>query len=116
MASIPGECRAEPESRNFVGRAMLRLRLFTIVGLTAVTLTGVAHAQSLPKIRVAYTSIGIQFDPVYIMKELDLPRKYGADSEILFVPATSRALQAALARDTPLMTSGGVANIKPNVN
>jgi len=95
---------------------MLRLRLFTIVGLTAVTLTGVAHAQSLPKIRVAYTSIGIQFDPVYIMKELDLPRKYGVDAEILFVPVSSRAIQAALAGEIQFITSGGVANINANVN
>jgi len=94
----------------------LRLRLFTIVGLTAVTLTGVAHAQSLPKIRVAYTSIGIQFDPVYIMKELDLPRKYGVDAEILFVPVSSRAIQAALAGEIQFITSGGVANINANVN
>jgi len=95
---------------------MLRLRLFTIVGLIAVTLTGVAHAQSLPKIRVAYTSIGIQFDPVYIMKELDLPRKYGVDAEILFVPVSSRAIQAALAGEIQFITSGGVANINANVN
>ena len=94
----------------------MRLRLFTIVGLTAVTLTGVAHAQSLPKIRVAYTSIGIQFDPVYIMKELDLPRKYGVDAEILFVPVSSRAIQAALAGEIQFITSGGVANINANVN
>ncbi len=94
----------------------MRLRLFTIVGLTAVTLTGVAQAQSLPKIRVAYTSIGIQFDPVYIMKELDLPRKYGVDAEILFVPVSSRAIQAALAGEIQFITSGGVANINANVN
>ena len=39
--------------------------------------------QNLPKVRAAYTSIGIQFDPVYIMKELDLARKYGVDAEFL---------------------------------
>src|SRR5947199_9103561 len=95
---------------------MLRLRLFTIVGLTAVTLTGAAHAHSLPKIPVAYTSIGIQFDPVYIMKELDLPRQYGVDAEILFVPVSSRAIQAALAGEIQFITSGGVANINANMS
>ena len=59
------------------------------------------HGQSLPKVRAAYTSIGIQFDPVYIMKELNLPRKYGLDAEILFVPVSSRAVQTALAGPTP---------------
>ena len=43
------------------------------------------YGQNLPKVRAAYTSIGIQFDRVYIMKELDLPRKYGLDVDVLFV-------------------------------
>jgi NitT/TauT family transport system substrate-binding protein len=76
----------------------------------------VARGQSLAKIRAAYTSIGIQFDPVYIMKELDLPRKYGLDADVLFVPVSSRAVQAALAGEIQFITSGGVANINANVN
>ena len=75
---------------------------------------GAAQGQSLPKVRAAYTSIGIQFDPVYIMKELNLPRKYGVDAEILFVPVSSRAVQAALAGEIQFITSGGVANINAN--
>ena len=74
-----------------------------------------ARGQSLPKVRAAYTSIGIQFDPVYIMKELELPRKYGVDAEVLFVPVSSRAVQAALAGEIQFLTSGGVANINANV-
>src|ERR1051326_3255548 len=70
---------------------------------------------TVPKIRAAYTSIGIQFDPVYIMKELDLPRKNGVDAEVLFVPVSSRAIQAALAGEIQFITSGGVANINANV-
>src|SRR4030095_6053117 len=61
-------------------------------------------------------SIGIQFDPVYIMKELDLPRKYGLDVDVLFVPVSSRAIQAALAGDIQFITSGGVANITASVS
>ncbi len=73
------------------------------------------YGQNLPKVRAAYTSIGIQFDPVYIMKELDLPRKYGLDVDMLFVPVSSRAIQAALAGEIQFLTSGGVANINANV-
>jgi ABC-type nitrate/sulfonate/bicarbonate transport system substrate-binding protein len=69
----------------------------------------------LPKVRAAYTSIGIQFDPFYIMKELDLPRKQGLDVETLFVPVSARAVQAALAGELHFITSGGVANINANV-
>ena len=73
-----------------------------------------AQGQPLPKVRAAYTSISIQFDAVYIMKELNLPRKYGLDTEILFVPVSSRAVQAALAGEIQFITSGGVANINAN--
>src|SRR5580765_6209440 len=76
---------------------------------------GAAQGQNLPKVRAAYTSIGVQFDPVYIMKELNLPRKYGLDAEVLFVPVSSRAIQAALAGEIQFITSGGVANINANV-
>ena len=96
---------------------MLRHRLPTIFfTLIAMFSAHVARGQSLAKIRAAYTSIGIQFDPVYIMKELDLPRKYGLDADVLFVPVSSRAVQAALAGEIQFITSGGVANINANVN
>ena len=95
---------------------MLRVKRFAICfAFIVVACVGVAQAQSLPKVRAAYTSIGIQFDPVYIMKELDLPRKYGLDAEVLFVPVSSRAVQAALAGEIQFITSGGVANINANV-
>lgn len=81
----------------------------------ALLFAGHARGQNLPKVRAAYTSIGIQFDPVYIMKELDLPRKYGLDVDVLFVPVSSRAIQAALAGEIQFITSGGVANINANV-
>jgi ABC-type nitrate/sulfonate/bicarbonate transport system substrate-binding protein len=60
-------------------------------------LPSLASGQSLPKVRMAYTSINIQMTPIYMMKELDLPRKQGLDVEILYIPVSSRAVQAALA-------------------
>ena len=93
---------------------MLRAKSWLICLTVAVSFAAPARGQGLPKVRAAYTSIGIQFDPVYIMKELDLPRKHGLDVEILFVPVSSRALQAALAGEIQFLTSGGVANINAN--
>ena len=93
---------------------MLRAKCWLILLTVIVAFAVPARGQSLPKVRAAYTSIGIQFDPVYIMKELDLPRKQGLDVEVLFVPVSSRALQAALAGEIQFLTSGGVANINAN--
>jgi ABC-type nitrate/sulfonate/bicarbonate transport system substrate-binding protein len=95
---------------------MLRAKSWLIGLAVIVAFAAPARGQSLPKIRAAYTSIGIQFDPVYIMKELDLPRKQGLDVDVLFVPVSSRAIQAALAGEIQFITSGGVANINANVN
>jgi len=94
---------------------MLKVKRWVSCSVVIVAFAGMARGQSLPKVRAAYTSIGIQFDPVYIMKELDLPRKYGLDAEVLFVPVSSRAIQAALAGEIQFITSGGVANINANV-
>ena len=94
---------------------MLRLRKLVICFSVIVTFAAAAQGQNLPKVRAAYTSIGIQFDPVYIMKELNLPRKYGLDVDVLFVPVSSRAIQAALAGEIQFITSGGVAKINANV-
>ena len=93
---------------------MLKAKGWVICFAVMVAFAGPARGQTLPKIRAAYTSIGIQFDPVYITKELELPRKYGLDVDVLFVPVSSRAIQAALAGEIQFLTSGGVANINAN--
>jgi len=79
-------------------------------------LPAVVGAQSLPKVRMAYTSINIQMTPIYLMKDLDLPRKHGLDAETLMIPVSSRAIQAALAGEIQFMSSGGVANINANMS
>src|SRR5258706_15246509 len=96
-------------------RIMLRTKTLVSCFTFIVALAVAAHGQNLPKVRAAYTSISIQFDAVYIMKELNLPKKYGLDAEVLFVPVSSRAVQAALAGEIQFITSGGVANINANV-
>jgi NitT/TauT family transport system substrate-binding protein len=96
------------------GGIMLQAKRWVICVAVMVAFAAPARGQSLPKVRAAYTSIGIQFDPVYIMKELQLPRKYGLDVDVLFVPVSSRAIQAALAGEIQFLTSGGVANINAN--
>jgi ABC-type nitrate/sulfonate/bicarbonate transport system substrate-binding protein len=98
------------------GGTILRTKKWVMGIALIVAFAAVAQGQGLPKVRAAYTSIGIQFDPVYIMKELNLPRKYGVDAEVLFVPVSSRAVQAALAGEIQFITSAGVANINANIS
>src|SRR5258705_10281705 len=95
---------------------MLRAKNWLICFAVIVAFAAAAQGQSLPKVRAAYTSISIQFDAVYIMKELNLPRKYGLDAEILFVPVSSRAVQAALAGENQFITNGGRGKNNSNVS
>jgi NitT/TauT family transport system substrate-binding protein len=92
-------------------KALRQTALFVL----AFFLSAAAHGQELPKIRAAYTSIAIQMTPLYLMKELDLPRKQGLNAELLYIPVSSRAVQAALAGEIRFLTSGGVANINANM-
>jgi NitT/TauT family transport system substrate-binding protein len=92
-------------------KALRQTALFVL----AFSLSAAAHGQELPKIRAAYTSIAIQMTPLYLMKELDLSRKQGLNAELLYIPVSSRAIQAALAGEIRFLTSGGVANINANM-
>ena len=103
-----------PPVRDLNRRMLLALALPAVIFLL-LSLPRSTAGQPLPKIRVAYTSIAIQFTPVYLMKELDLPRKQGLDVEVLMIPVSSRAVQAALAGEVQFMTSGGIANINANM-
>lgn len=87
----------------------------TALFVLAFFLSAAADGQELPKIRAAYTSIAIQMTPLYLMKELDLPRKQGLNAELLYLPVGSRAIQAALAGEIRFLTSGGVANVNANM-
>src|SRR5512142_2758343 len=105
---------AMPPLRD-LNRRLSLARLLPAVTFLLLSFPGLTASQSLPKIHMAYTSIAIQFTPVYLMKELDLPRKQGLDVEVLMIPVSSRAVQAALAGEVQFMTSGGIANINANM-
>ena len=89
--------------------------LFNIL-LALLILAATARAEEPPRVRAAYTSIAIQMTPLYLMKELDLGKKQGLNLDMLYVPVSSRAAQAALAGEIHFLTSGGVANINANMS
>lgn len=105
---------AEGIERLSATRLMLKGAAFQVLFLLLLILQP-AYGQALPKIRAAYTSIAIQMDPIYIMKEINLPRKHGLDTEMLYIPVSSRAIQSALAGEIQFLTSAGVANINANM-
>jgi NitT/TauT family transport system substrate-binding protein len=94
----------------------MRAKFHLLLILLPIVFPSLVQGQATPPmIRAAYTSIAIQMTPLYLMKDLNLPRKYGLDVEMLYIPVSSRAIQAALAGEIQFMTSGGVANINANI-
>ena len=93
----------------------MRARLHFLLLLLPVAFPSLVQGQATTPIRAAYTSIAIQMTPLYLMKDLNLPRKHGLDVEMLYIPVSSRAVQAALAGEIQFMTSGGVANINADM-
>ena len=93
----------------------MRARFHYLLLLLPVVFPSLLQGQATTPIRAAYTSIAIQMTPLYLMKDLNLPRKHGLDVEMLYIPVSSRAVQAALAGEIQFMTSGGVANINADM-
>ncbi len=93
----------------------MRARFYLLLIFLPLVFPFLVQGQATSPIRAAYTSIAIQMTPLYLMKDLNLPRKHGLDVEMLYIPVSSRAVQAALAGEIQFMTSGGVANINANM-
>jgi NitT/TauT family transport system substrate-binding protein len=87
-----------------------------LIALLVAVFASTAAAQDSFRVRGAYTSIAIQMIPLYLMKELDLGKKQGLNLDMLYVPVSSRAVQAALAGEIHFLTSGGVANINADMS
>jgi ABC-type nitrate/sulfonate/bicarbonate transport system substrate-binding protein len=91
-------------------------RMVRIACLLILSCAAAAAAEEPGRVRAAYTSIAIQMTPLYLMKELDLGKKQGLNLDMLYVPVSSRAVQAALAGEIHFLTSGGVANINADMS
>jgi hypothetical protein len=55
-------------------------------------------------------------DPIYIMKEATLARKYGLDADLIYIPVSSLAIQAALGKTRPQVKNSRPADfIDPSI-
>ena len=70
--------------------------------------TGVAHGQSLKRIRIGYPSLSFRQSNVWVAKEMGLFNKYGLDVEPIFLRGGQMATQALVAGDPPIVNIGTV--------
>src|SRR5262249_26435228 len=79
-----------------------------VAALLAALLT--ASAAAAEPLRIAYTSIGIIFAPLWTTQAAGLFKKYGLDVELLYIGGGPPSLQALLAGDVKIsFTAAGAA-------
>jgi ABC-type nitrate/sulfonate/bicarbonate transport system substrate-binding protein len=71
-------------------------------------LAGVAHGQSLKKIRIGYPSFSFRQSNVWVAKEQGLFNKYGLDVEPILLRGGQVATQALASGDPPIVNIGTV--------
>jgi ABC-type nitrate/sulfonate/bicarbonate transport system substrate-binding protein len=84
-----------------------------IAALLAVLLT--ASAASAEPLRIAYTSIGIIFAPLWTTQAAGIFKKYGLDVELLYIGGGPPSLQALLAGDVKISFTAAGAAVAANL-
>ena len=72
-------------------------------------------ADGLP-LRIAYTSIGISYGPLWLTKEAGIFKKYDIDAELLFIAGGPLSTQALIAGDVSIAFASAVALISANLS
>ena len=94
-----------------------RLRVFFVFAGIVLGLAPIrAYAADAEPLRIAYTSIGISYGPLWLTKELGIFRKYDIDAEILYIAGGPLSTQALIAGDVSIAFASAVALISANLS
>jgi ABC-type nitrate/sulfonate/bicarbonate transport system substrate-binding protein len=72
-----------------------------------------AGAESL---RIAYTSIGLVYGPLWVTKDAGIFKKYNIDPELLYIAGGPPSLQALIAGDVAISFTAGGATVAANLS
>ena len=96
-----------------IGSSLRSLFCFFLVSLFFPRL---AHPQEKPiRLRVAWTATDITQAPIWMAHEGGLYRKYGLDVELMYIAATSTALQALAAGEVQLTAAAAETVLRGNL-
>ena len=94
-----------------------RLRVFFVFAGIVLGLAPIrAYAADAEPLRIAYTSIGISYGPLWLTKELGIFKKYDIDAEILYIAGGPLSTQALIAGDVSIAFASAVALISANLS
>ena len=93
-----------------------RVGVFFIFAAFILCLTRIqAHAAGGQPLRIAYTSIGISFGPLWLTKEAGIFKKYDIDAELLYIAGGPLSTQALVAGDVGIALASAGALISSNL-
>jgi ABC-type nitrate/sulfonate/bicarbonate transport system substrate-binding protein len=101
---------SNPRSAAVFYRALFQ-RLWLFVFFLSITTT--AGAQTL---RIAYTSIAVVYGPLWVTREAGIFKKYGIDSEFIYIAGGPPSLQALIAGDVAISFTAGGATVAANLS
>jgi ABC-type nitrate/sulfonate/bicarbonate transport system substrate-binding protein len=94
-----------------------RLRVFLVfVGIVLGLAPIQAHAADSQPFRIAYTSIGISYGPLWLAKEAGIFKKYNIDAELLYIAGGPLSTQALIGGNVSIAFASAVALISANLS
>jgi ABC-type nitrate/sulfonate/bicarbonate transport system substrate-binding protein len=78
-----------------------------------VLISSGARAESL---RIAYTSIGLVYGPLWVTRDAGIFKKYNIDPELLYIAGGPPSLQALIAGDVAIAFTAGGATVAANLS
>lgn len=85
-----------------------RLKFLAFLLLIHLSASGIAHGQSLKKIRIGYPSISFRQSNVWVAREQGLFNKYGLEVEPVLLRGGQIATQALVSGDPPIVNIGTI--------
>src|SRR5215510_9152850 len=88
----------------------------TVRWLIAAFILLIANGAGAEPLRIAYTSIGLVYVPLWITKDAGIFKKYNIDPELLYIAGGPPSLQALIAGDVAISFTAGGATVAANLS
>ena len=84
--------------------------------LVAAIIFLTATSAGAEPLRIAYTSIGLVYGPLWVTKDAGIFKKYNIDPELLYIAGGPPSLQALIAGDVAVSFTAGGATVAANLS
>lgn len=90
--------------------------LSTVRWLLAAIVFLISSNVGAESLRIAYTSIGLVYGPLWVTKDAGIFKKYNIDPELLYIAGGPPSLQALIAGDVAISFTAGGATVAANLS